>query len=346
MKRLFFALCLTVACIASVLAQEITVKSMTARPMDLSARVDGRKDVNDDPCALVKVQLTIDDVTFDGNIVGNVERRVNEYWVYMTAGTKTLYVKHPKLETKEVRFSDYDISALEGRQTYLLTLDATLPAMEAVMSIIDATNNQDSVPMIIVKTDQGLVVQSQADFIAEAQKRSYQIYIEGKFQAGSMMGVGGGLGAYIKNFNVEAYAIVGMSESKEVFYLPSDKSQKAYSYTYKAMQFGGKVGYLFPINDMFRITPQIGAGIASISGSEKQQGSGTNPKATNAYTIPISAAIRAEILFGKNFGISLTPEYAFAVSKSDAFTRISDVCSDVNGFGQGFNARVGIFVCF
>lgn len=346
MKRiiLFLSICLT--CITSAIAQEMTVKSMIARPMDLSARVDGRKDANGDPCALVKVQVTIEDMVFDGNIVGEVERRVNEYWVYMTAGTKTLFVKHPKLNTLEVRFSDYEISALEGRQTYLLSLDATLPALEAAMSIIDATNNTDSVPMIIRKTDQGLVVQSQAEFMAEAQKRDYQFYIEGKFQAGNMMGAGGGIGIFIKNFNLEAYAIMGMSESKEVFCLPSDKTQTAYSYTYNALQFGAKVGYALIDNDKFRLTPQVGVGIVSVSGTEKQKGTGTDPKATSAYAIPASVALRADYRFVKNFGISLTPEFAFAASKSDAFSRISDASSDVNNFGQGFNVRVGIFVCF
>lgn len=349
MKRIFLFFSICILSVISVSAQEITVKSMTELPMDLSARIDSRKDNNEEPCALIKVQLTVEDAVFEGNVVGDVERHVNEYWVYMTAGSKMLYVKHPKLLTLAVTFSDYEINSLDGFLTYQLVLSATLPVVQEAQPITgDIPALSDSINQATNYNVQPNLSQPTQNVVATSPSRekSYQVYIEGRFQPINMMGVGGGIGAYIKNFNIEAYAIMGMSESDEVFWIPSDKRKTPYSYTYKATQFGAKLGYAYTVAKRFRFTPQIGACLASISGTEKQRGTGTDPKATEAYAIPVSAGLRAEVLFGSHFGLSLSPEYSFAVVKSDVFTRICDAGSDAEKFGQGFNARVGLFVCF
>lgn len=319
---------------------------MNVRPMDLSARVDGRNDHNGKPCALLKVQFTLDGAEFEGNIVGSVDRHVNEYWVYMTAGSKVLYVKHPRLLTLEVNFADYDISNLDSRVTYQLVLSAPLPALQETYPVVAAPTIMDSTRVAAVLPQTPVVGQIPAVTAPVDKENSTKVYIEGKFQAGSLMAVGGGIGTYIKRFNLEAYFLSGMGETDEVFWLPSDKTQTAYAYTYTASTFGAKLGFAIPCSDFFRITPQLGVGVASVSGSETRRGTGTDPKATDAYALPVSIGVRAELIFGGHFGISVSPEYSFAVSSSDTFTRLSDVCSDVKSFGQGFNARVGVFVCF
>ena len=95
---------------------------MTALPIDLSASQHERKDLNGQPCALVKVQLATMGARFEGNVVGSAEYKTNEYWVYMTEGSYMLSVKHPSFVPLSVNFRDYGISGVQGKATYRLTL--------------------------------------------------------------------------------------------------------------------------------------------------------------------------------------------------------------------------------
>lgn len=147
MKQILYSIWFYVLATTCVCAQEFTVRSMNHRQTDLSARSHVRNDQNGEPCALVRVELPLDDVVFDGNIVGSVERYVNEYWVYMTAGSKKLEIKHPKCYTLEVLFPDYSISSVENLQTYRLIVNTPLvvePKADAIVPVpIDNTTPID-----------------------------------------------------------------------------------------------------------------------------------------------------------------------------------------------------------
>ena len=95
---------------------------MTALPMDVSASQYERKDLNGQPCALVKVQLATMGARFEGNVVGSADFKTGEYWVYMTEGSYMLSVKHPSFVPLSVNFRDYGISGVQGKATYRLTL--------------------------------------------------------------------------------------------------------------------------------------------------------------------------------------------------------------------------------
>ena len=109
-------------CATTSLAQELSVKEFREVSNDLSARTKSRQDNNGDECALVKVQLAAASATFTGNVIGDVAFKNNEYWVYMTAGSKRLKVNHPSYLPLEVSFADYNVSQLTGKSTYILTL--------------------------------------------------------------------------------------------------------------------------------------------------------------------------------------------------------------------------------
>ena len=105
-----------------VQAQELTVKSMTAVPMDLSASQYERMDLVGQACGLVKVQLAATGGQFEGNVIGQVEYKTGEYWVYMSEGTYMLTVKHPNFVPLDINFKDYGISGVSAKTTYKLTL--------------------------------------------------------------------------------------------------------------------------------------------------------------------------------------------------------------------------------
>ena len=158
-------------------------------------------------------------------------------------------------------------------------------------------------------------------------------YIEAAAQVGSLMGAGANAGAYIKGFNIEGYYLYGLKE--EIVYVDYADGTVPEKNSFNAMCFGGKAGYGFVLGTRFRLTPQIGAGVVSIT---------TNNISSSAVTA--SAGLRCECVLLGHLGLSVTPEYTFAVSKKEVFKKLEAVSSGIKGWGGGFNARVGLYVYF
>ena len=60
-------------------------------------------------CGLIKVRANNSDLHFKGNIIGDVENKVNEYWVFMPQGSKSLTINHPNYMPFSMAFA---VSAL------------------------------------------------------------------------------------------------------------------------------------------------------------------------------------------------------------------------------------------
>lgn len=103
-------------------AQQLTVKSMQAAGNDISASTFLRLDAQGNPCALVKVLLPASGMQFDGNVVGSVDNKAGEYWVYMTAGSQELRVKSARQTIATIRFADYGVQPVQGKATYVATI--------------------------------------------------------------------------------------------------------------------------------------------------------------------------------------------------------------------------------
>lgn len=110
--------------------------SATGAPSSLPLKVDNlvldafnvsgakykRFDLNDEPCALIIVAYPSPGAVFSGNIIGDVEFKVNEYWVYVTPHTRFLKIQAPGQPSKMIDFRDYGFtSGAEPTATYSLT---------------------------------------------------------------------------------------------------------------------------------------------------------------------------------------------------------------------------------
>lgn len=116
MKRLF--LTFIVSCIVcQAMSQELAVKDFRHDASDLSAVVHQVKDLNDSPCALIKVGIVATNVEFEGDIVSTVDKGSGEYWVYMIEGSSWLNVRCAEY----VPFR-YEFEPLEKNSTYILQL--------------------------------------------------------------------------------------------------------------------------------------------------------------------------------------------------------------------------------
>ena len=70
------------------------------------------------PCGLVKIKTTFTDLSFQGQIVGDVDNKTNEYFVYMERGATQLIVSRPNILPVVVQFPDFGIECITSKATY------------------------------------------------------------------------------------------------------------------------------------------------------------------------------------------------------------------------------------
>ena len=122
MRKILLSIILFFATISSAIAQKLTVESFKLASSDLTAQTQPRKDLNNINCALIKVGIALDDVKFDGSIMGEPVQKLGEYWVYMPKGVSMLQVLHKNYTPLMINFYDYGIGKVESGETYILTL--------------------------------------------------------------------------------------------------------------------------------------------------------------------------------------------------------------------------------
>lgn len=139
MSRLLvpFLLLLAVLLPGGAAAQEFKVKSMTEAVGDLSAATSQRLDLNGNACALVKVQIPLEDMAFEGNVIGDADFKNGEYWVYLAPGSKMLKLKHKSATPTMLTFGDYGIEALDSKVSYILKL--AMPEMASADVVFKVT---------------------------------------------------------------------------------------------------------------------------------------------------------------------------------------------------------------
>ena len=162
-----------------------------------------------------------------------------------------------------------------------------------------------------------------------------QFYLQPMVQVGSNMGFGGAIGCFISNVNVEVDFINGSKKESMYWNDASSNPYRPIEESYSNMFIGGKVGYGVVIGSRMRVTPQVGAGVLRVKGSQ-----------SNAHAIKGSVGLRADYVLADHIGLVVAPEYGVPFSKSSVYEAISAVSSTVKGWGSGFNCSVGLNIFF
>lgn len=90
----------------SLHAQELKVIAFQRMDRDLLARVQERLDLNEVPCAIVRVSVPdAKDYTFEGNVIGDVIYKPGEAIVYMTNGSRNITIKSDKFGSMKYEFT-------------------------------------------------------------------------------------------------------------------------------------------------------------------------------------------------------------------------------------------------
>lgn len=141
MRKIFTVIFLLLCLQNVVCAQQIEVLGVDEDLSDLAASVHRRKDGNGDPCALVKVMLPVEDAKFDGYIVGDVRYDTGVYWVYMTAESKKLVIKHPQYAATTLDFTKYNINGVQALRTYIVRIKAGESQKKQTLTISFSPSN-------------------------------------------------------------------------------------------------------------------------------------------------------------------------------------------------------------
>jgi hypothetical protein len=116
-------LIIVILCSANAKAQSISVSDFYLAEDDLSAMTaDTRKfDVNGFPCAIIKIETTEKNFSFDTGLLGvtDTEEKPGEIWVYVPGGVKRITISHKDFGV--MRDYIFPVS-IESSRTYIMTL--------------------------------------------------------------------------------------------------------------------------------------------------------------------------------------------------------------------------------
>ena len=137
MKKLCVILLYVFSLLNTAVAQRLSVESFVLVPTDITAQTEGRKDLNGDACALVKLSFVGDVADVEGNVIKPLVKRNNETWAFMTQESRQMKVITKDYLPLMVTFGDYGIEKLQGNRTYVLTLAKP----SGVQELVDAGGN-------------------------------------------------------------------------------------------------------------------------------------------------------------------------------------------------------------
>lgn len=173
-SKMVLATLMWLFCQATMFSQEFSVASFQVLPNDVSAFIHHVRDLNDEACALIKVEAP-SDFAFSTPL-GIVKRKdeVGEIWLYVPKGTKMLTLKHPQWGV----IRDYKLGKpLESRMTYELKLNLPrLAIAEKHDTIIQIKTVTDTIAIPQVKPKMPLSIYALATIALHQDGPSYGIF--------------------------------------------------------------------------------------------------------------------------------------------------------------------------
>ena len=173
-SKMVLATLMWLFCQARMFSQEFSVASFQVLPNDVSAFIHHVRDLNDEACALIKVEAP-SDFAFSTPL-GIVKRKdeVGEIWLYVPRGTKMLTLKHPQWGV----IRDYKLGKpLESRMTYEMKLNLPKPAIaEKHDTIIQIKTVTDTIAIPQAKPKMALSIYALATIALHQDGPSYGIF--------------------------------------------------------------------------------------------------------------------------------------------------------------------------
>ena len=192
-----------------------------------------------------------------------------------------------------------------------------------------------------------LSVSSSTPYVGFKLRKIYnpknEIYLELGARVGSFVGFGGSLGGYISNINLELSGIYGIGSSETIYWSCTD-SDPVSSVYHPEKSFSGKVGYGIALGTRFKLTPQVGINYLQLR-EEMQEDTNLAP-AKGSNVLSALTGLRFSAVIANHFGLSLSPEYSFALGKSKGYKELETVSAKIKKWGHGFNVKLSLMATF
>lgn len=307
-KTVFLALLFSLFS-GAVHAQEMQVKSFGAATNSVYATAMPVSDIHGTPCAALIVQTTRDDIVFEDDFL--VEQRKlgpGEYLLYMGNGARKLRVYVPGFIPFEVPFREYNrqYPELRSRQNYILILTTVV------------------------------------NIESPRKKLSSSFFIEAGFSYFSFMGPHLSIGTNLSGFNMQFDAVLPVGSSQTVCW--NHLSQESEQCSYKpSFSLAGRLGYGIRLGGTARLIPQLGLRFLKTSETPDDA---TVQHASGAYMSSLLIAAKLQYMFSKHVGISLAPEYAVPILKSEGFEALTTASDNISGWNNGLGASLSLNIEF
>lgn len=132
-QRLFLLGFILLLCAGFAQAQELKVSAFQRMDRDLLARTQERLDLNDEPCAIVRVSVAnAKNYSFEGNVIGDVIYKPGEAIVYMTQGSRNITIKSDEFGSLKYEFTQ----KLEKQVVYKLALQLETPDSKKTRTMV------------------------------------------------------------------------------------------------------------------------------------------------------------------------------------------------------------------
>lgn len=167
-------------------------------------------------------------------------------------------------------------------------------------------------------------------------QRPYSFYIQPTVQVGSSMAVGGAIGGYIANVNIEGYYQKVLNNETVYWNSTAVIPLRPIEENFKFSSFGARLGYGIICGSRLRITPLIDLGITSIDGNKK----------TKCNVLKSSFGCKIDFVLLNHISVNVTPEYGFPVKKSDIYKLIEPTSTKIKSLSNGFGCTLGLCCSF
>lgn len=290
-------------------AQDFKISTFENNPLDLTASLANIKDKNGDVCALIRFSTRDDEFVFEPNLgIVKTEKKVGETLIYVPKGTKRITIRHPRLGV----LRNYTIPVrIEGKSVY-----------EAEIQI----ENKDGLGF-------------------PPRKRVVFLNLGLGYNVLGMMGPSAFIGLNFGAHSIEGGAIIGLAKVEGINFYQASNSAFMGTYDFSAMRFYARYGYDIKAGSIL-ITPQIGAAINRISGTEARRSTSGVNLFGNASGVIASVGCRLNWCLSKTIRLQITPEYDFSLKGDRGYNIIKDSDSKIALWSDGLNVNAGLVFHF
>ena len=171
-------------------------------------------------------------------------------------------------------------------------------------------------------------------------KRAY--YADVQVALPGSLYLGAALGLYLKNFNVEVTAAMGLT-TKEIYWSSTDASKEPVAFRYRPLLAGARLGFEIPFSTRMSLTPRVGVNVVQVRGQAK----GTPAyDASRAGAVSAVADVRFTCMLSESLYVKVQPEFDFAVSKTPLFERLAGVSPAIKSWADGVKISAGVGYMF